>query len=213
MGLGWLPDRLPCVSDFGGGETAMDKLGQIDRTRVIDLNGIAYYFKAGAGFHPEVLISSHGGYSSGAKKDLDIKGGITLKYYVKHGQTQKDFGIDRFCAEIRPPVVETCTVKTYNYSLTKYQGDHGNVNETYDFISNLDSRVTSHNTKMKKAWEHDPEFQAKVGNLAPFDVVTVRNRCYSSSVDLKTILSLIRRCRRAYTNPTTVHRFFCRSRM
>jgi hypothetical protein len=174
-----------------------------------------YYWKAVAGhFQDRVIISAHGGISAKAAADLTVPAGLTLHYYVIHGVIQGDFGLTAFAAPT-PPVPLAPIIaggqNTYNYDLSKYQGRHGNVNETYASIIAGGDNASRHNAMLDTL---TPEDIARVGGNVTgrqslYDIVTVRNRWWSRGSDLKSALKKIRALRG--NSLVTVECFFCRS--
>ena len=192
----------------------MNKLIGLDQGRISKLGDIAYYWAAeDVQLQDDVIISAHGGIKRSAGEDLTVKPNLTLKYYVDHGLTQGDFGLGKFAAPTPPVAVQTVLAggKTYNYELSKYQGRHNEKGkETYATIQTQSDNAKRHNTTLDVEFPNGvyPPNVARRQQL--FDVVSIRNRWWTSGSDLKTILDLILKHR---GKGATIHCFFCRSFM
>lgn len=195
----------------------MDKLDGLDRKRVATLGMCAYYWRAESGkFQDTVIISAHGGIKKTTKEDLMIPQNYVLFYYTTHGATAGDFGINKFAAPTPPPHIGHPMhggKYTYNYELSKYQGRHGNPAETYKSIQAQSTSATNHNNILNNLTDAERHKLAgqSAGVQKLYDVVTIRNRFFSSGSDLKTILEQIGRLRGQVSNNLVIHCFFCRS--
>lgn len=192
-----------------------NKLGGLDEDRVTRLGKIAYYWAAKEDeFQNDVIISAHGGIRRSAEADLDIDRRLTLKYYVDHGFVLPDPGYQPFAAPTPPVAKETVTgnlsEKSYNYELSKYQGRHNKAGETYSRIQNAATLGIQHNKTLDEMFPEGILPTNVAGRQTLFDVVSVRNRWWSSGSDLKTILALILAHRK---RGGIIHCSFCRSYM
>lgn len=85
----------------------------------------------------DCIISAHGGYMF-ENRAFTVPSGVTLQFFSVHSSTLTDPGINSFQknqAQAKP--VETITGGNMcgNYLLSKYQGKHNNMDETYEKIA------------------------------------------------------------------------------
>ncbi len=183
-----------------------------------------YLFTTGVGsYADECVISAHGGYSSSTKK-FSVQA-TSLKYYVNHGDVQQDFGIAKFGGTgiTKPEVIEPIGAgqQSYNYELSKYQGRHGGTKnkpaETYDSIKgeqiSINEAVEAQKLMIEKliakGESQDRLDKVRAAVSRSFDVVTVRNRWFSSGTNLKDVIAQISKVHKY----SVYHCFFCRSKM
>jgi hypothetical protein len=93
----------------------------------------------------DCIISAHGGYMF-ENRDFTVPSGITLQFFSVHSSTLTDPGINAFQKNQAQAIpVETIQggAKCRNYLLSKYQGKHNKMDETYESIA---SGVTQQDT-------------------------------------------------------------------
>ena len=141
-----------------------------------------------------LLISAHGG---AVYKQFSVPSGINLHFYTKHGDSIFDPGVYNIMKGDFQPVESIGSGGTCeDYWLSKYQGSHGNPEETYDSIQrNIKQNAQCLSNRGRNFAYH-------------FDVLTVRNRWNNfSGVKLSTVLELLAQ---NYHNYREVHCSFCR---
>jgi len=85
----------------------------------------------------DCIISAHGGYMF-ENKAFTVPKGVTLRFYSPHSSSLLDPGLGTFQRSASQAIpVETFTGGQIccNYLLSKYQGRHGNEDETYESIA------------------------------------------------------------------------------
>lgn len=149
----------------------------------------------------EVLISAHGG-AVGSNVLFTVPAGVTVNFYTFHGFSLIDPGLALAKARPEPKEAITGPGKSNDYFLSKYQGRHGNVNETYDDIDEavrgeakrtLDAR--SKLRQLQAGGASGPKVamaRANVDSSHPFNVVTIRNRFFSGAVRLSDVVHQVR---------------------
>jgi hypothetical protein len=165
----------------------------------------------------DCIISAHGGYISEIFA-FDVPRGVTLRFYSPHSSTLIDPGLGSFQRkESRALAIEILHggERCKNYRLQKYQGHHGNENETYESIANgvlqQDLVRGSMFGKLMRA-KHDPNstpdylqnLLIDLGRQYGGSVLTVRNRW-----DAKLGVSLSDAIDAARTEMPTIRNFFC----
>ncbi len=156
-----------------------------------------------------LLISAHGGYMDlwGPLKSniIRVPEWTQLYFYAAHGSTIRDPGVYNILKgnfQVSETVGSGGSVT--NYELSKYQGSHGNENETYASIS---ANIDQNNGVLE-----DVQSGAnKSRNYAfRFDVLTVRNRRFRSDPTLSDVFAALAENNYRYEN---IHCSFCRSPM
>lgn len=160
-----------------------------------------------------LLISAHGGFMNLkgplGSSSFAVPSWTQLHFYAPHGSTIANPGIyDLMKGEYE--VLETFAAgdTVTNYELSKFQGKHGDEDETYESITGNVKRnreqVSWLSEQMTSGKAHGPG-----RNFAfNFDVLTVRNRVLRSSPTLKDALSELGKHGFRYEN---IHCSFCRS--
>lgn len=159
-----------------------------------------------------LVITAHGGIWRGSSRTIHYAHG-DLHYYSKHGVTTDDNGLERFKVDSfnESQRVETVIkhAKTYNYGLSKYQGRHGNENETYESIMR-DSLATFVPKKINAIGVGAQGFERYNTSSGTFDILTVRNRYkgLTTGVNLQRVFEELHN--RSYLYKS-IHCYFCRS--
>ena len=115
----------------------------------IEIGSYAYLFKSSTD-RVNCVISAHGGYIF-ENRSFTVPNGVSLKFFAYHGNASMDEGLstvlDRL-AEVQP--VETLGENqvSKNYLLTKFQGRHGEENETYESIMGDVGRIDATRQKL-----------------------------------------------------------------
>jgi hypothetical protein len=173
----------------------------------IDINGKMYLIKKSlTGYAPSLVISAHGGIKENGAPTFHTKWG-TLHFYSVHGQATDDLGIRNFCSGGKDNQRTESIVATsncYDYDLSKYQGKHNNVGESYESIEGSQNYVDDFNELLLQAGDRAPKGSKQ---MVDFDVLTIRNRWYNKNVTLSQALSAIGKLNQ-YAD---VHCYFCRS--
>lgn len=166
--------------------------------------------KTAGAYADNLVISAHGGIDKNKPPVFSVKSS-RLYFYSIHGQATSDLGISNFIyggrITQRAEIIEPGG-NCFDYSLSKYQGMHagkkGKPAETYESIEKSQNYVDEYNQLLVEAGD-----QAPVGSIPAkdFDVLTIRNRWWSSDVTLKNTLEAVSRIR-VYP---VVHCYFCRS--
>lgn len=137
----------------------------------------------------DCIISAHGGYMS-ENRSFTVPSGITLQFFSVHSSTLTDPGINAFQknqAQAKPVETIQGGATCRNYLLSKYQGRHNEMDETYEKIatgvSNQDTLRSAFGNKLFNDASTTTGSQDKVEqtllNLARNhggSVLTVRNR-------------------------------------
>lgn len=170
-----------------------------------------YLFKKDPGrFTRQLVISAHGGIDRRATPDKPLPFG-TLHWYSKHGDPTSDLGLSKFVWGNRSQRVLPSTRKGqlyYDYALSKYQGRHGNPNETYDKIQRILDAIDTNRRTWKEA-SHENRQRYKMSEPIQFDVLTIRNRFLMRDVTLSAAL----RALADINEYEHIHCYFCRSFM
>ena len=162
------------------------------------------FYKDGGNSNTDLVISAHGGYwarpelgkQTGCLRNIPGFGGWfkvpvgeTLHFYVPHKYVLDDPEISNALQGLTHKF-ESSPAGTLvrNYRLNKYQGKHGNEQETYNHISqSID----------------DPR--------AFFDVLTIKNRWWKiGGITLKAALEQLSKATSQYSD---IYCLFCRSRI
>lgn len=150
-----------------------------------------------------LLVTAHGGYMDVrgplGSKNFKVPSWTQLHFYGAHGLSLLDPGVyDIMKGEYQVSETAGPGDSVTNYELSKYQGRHGNINETYTSISaNIQTNLNRLDVNSR--------------NFAfIFDVLTVRNRILRSDPSLKDMLNELDSHGYRYEN---IHCIFCRSPM
>lgn len=176
--------------------------------------GDRFYLFADDAFDSEtdhLIISAHGGYSNLfgplGSKSTKVPDWTQLHFYAGHGNSIIDPGIyDLMKGNHQTKETSGPGSRVTNYTLSKYQGRHGNADETYDSLKN---NVRRNIDRLDYIDE-----QAALGTALDrnfgfrFHVLTVRNRRFKSDPRLSDALAALDRAGRRYEN---IHCSFCRS--
>jgi len=158
----------------------------------------------------ELVISSHGGYWSYLTGSITVPEWTTLHLFGPHGAALADPGVNNVAYglgiyESIPP-----GGRVRNYSLSKYQGRHGNPDEDYDAIMR---GIDSNREMVQMFLGADAAAQAKYSAMGTkfenFDVLTVRYRKFRFAPSLKNVLEILGRTDK-WKYPH-IHCVFCRS--
>ena len=160
-----------------------------------------------------LLITAHGGYASKGgvfskkTKQFKVPGWCQLYFYGDHTFTLKDPKIYPIMkGEYQVKMTIPSGGMVMDYELSKYQGKHGNKDETYDSIkSNIDQNnkaVTGDDFEYRNKQSRNYQYS--------FDVLTVRNRVGSGDPTLSELLKALDQGGFRYEN---IHCSFCRSDM
>lgn len=197
-----------------------------DLTRRRDLGGKLWLWTQRQwALSDKVIISSHGGMMTSGVRTFQVLPTETFYFYSVQGQGAKASSLGSATYE------NTATERVGpgpcpNYTLSKFQGDHGGPNgerlETYGSIQQIQAQKDTTDTMFNNAFaEYGPAaaMRALGGNMPggvqwqvgdqrqDFDVLTVRNRFYSSSVTLE---YAVRKLRELH-NYREIHCAFCRT--
>ena len=158
----------------------------------------------------QLVISAHGGIRKTRSPTFTIPYGV-LQFYSDHGVVTDDFGLQNFAiggknGQKRDTLQfgDTC----YNYDLSKYQGRHNKANETYESILKNQRYVHELRMNQQYAISNVEGYRIPPGTAATnFDVLTIRNRFFHKSMNLKRALDEVGRIHQ-YQN---IQCYFCRS--
>jgi hypothetical protein len=198
-------------------------------SRVQLLNGTLYLFKYHlTGYAPKLIVSAHGGQGA-SPATFPLKGKERLLFYSAHGNAAPGRSL-YFAAGMRDvgeseskPIEELAApTQSHNYRLVKYQGVHSAEGETYEKLQRMQEasaatfkRMTKNPHKLwKKSATVVPDQYLTDADLPDvrdplaFDILTIRNRAYSTVVTLDTVMSEVRKLSHAYEQ---IHCSFCRS--
>ena len=192
-----------------------------------------YLFTDHAGRAENLLITSHGGYfarpefgkQTGRGKNIPGLGGwlevpewTTLYFYGPHKAVLQDPSIAKVFAGMKYLEQVPAGDKVRNYRLSKYQGKHGNKEETYltiqgdiernrNFISMRDDAILNPEITLDWIIKH-------CGKPFPkFDVLTVRAR-YSVLMAMGiTVRDVLKQLEDKDYKYRHIHCVFCRSRI
>jgi hypothetical protein len=172
----------------------------------------------------DCIISAHGGFVS-ENRGFRVPKGVNLLFYGEHGASLIDPGIaDFFRNQGRALVTDTAGTGDWcrNYLLSKYQGTHNNVGETYDQIKTTvntrDLVRTNHfKTLMSASSSTNPDpMRAKLSmeqlKAGPGgSILTIRNRWdVFAGIPL---LDAIKAAKKEMPTLRDFHCIFCRSAM
>jgi hypothetical protein len=174
-----------------------------------------YIFTAGEGINDradELVISSHGHFWFRAE-EFTVPDWTTLHFYGPHKKALQDPTL----ASVGWQSVEAYEVfkpgsRARNYTLSKYQGRHGNKDETYERIAHeveLDREMV---LNFLNASEEEQRKYAGTGmTFENWDVLTIRHRRFRYNPSLKSVLEVMGRTEQ-WRYPH-IHCSFCRCRI
>jgi hypothetical protein len=162
-----------------------------------------------------LLITAHGGYMNLGgplgSSNLTVPSWTRLHFYAPHGSTIANPGIyDIMKGEYQ--VLESAGPgdSVTNYSLSKFQGRHGDASETYQSISKDVARNADQLSYQQEIMTSGNAKGPGRNFAFNFDVLTVRNRRLCADPSLKEALETLARHGYRYEN---IHCSFCRSGM
>ncbi len=162
-----------------------------------------------------LLITAHGGYMNVngplGSKTFTVPGWTRLHFYAPHGSTIANPGIyDIMKGEYQ--VLESAGPgsQVTNYELSKFQGRHGDANETYESIGKDVARNADQLSYQEEIMTSGRAKGPGRNFAFNFDVLTIRNRVLRSDPTLKEALETLGRQGFRYEN---IHCSFCRSGM
>jgi len=209
-----LTSRKPAAGQLGNQDSAADAGGDVVANQIA--LGEKFYLFTANGFDREtdhLIISAHGGYwnlfGPLGSSSIPVPDWTRLHFYAAHGSTISD-------PEIYPlmrgdyQVSETVSPgsRVTDYTLSKYQGRHGNRNETYTSIDRHIDRNIDHLSYIAEQAALGVSSQRNFGFR--FHVLTVRNRWFQFSPTLSEALATLDRGGWRYEN---IHCSFCRNPM
>ena len=167
-----------------------------------------------------VIITAHGGHTVVTKTNtFEVPEGLVLRFYSDDGASVLDPGFSRFFSRVSVPKEiiserEIC----FDYILSKYQGRHGNKNETYASLGNdiddMYAMAKVHADGIETFADFWPEraddsraIHAQAKNVPA--ILTVRNRWFKGDMTLSLALACIQS---AAPSVRIVDCLFCRSR-
>lgn len=162
-----------------------------------------------------LLISAHGGFLNLGgplgSKNFSVPAWARLHFYAPHGSTIANPGIyDIMKGEYQ--VLESAGPgdRITNYGLSKFQGRHGDPNETYTSIGQDVARNADQLSYQEEIMTSGRAKGPGRNFAFNFDVLTIRNRRLRSDPTLKEALDTLDRHGFRYEN---IHCSFCRSPM
>jgi hypothetical protein len=191
--------------------------------RQIPLGKRMYLFMDDDSQADELIITSHGGYYEAGKfgagtKKIPVPDWTSLAFYGPHTYVLADPSLSNVLnGGIKIYKTAGPGKNVINYSLSKYQGKHGNKNETYATImTSIGSNRNLEIMRQEALGSGDNDKIAMVNKIAPnafpkFDVLTVRNRYFKGGdPNLLDVLDELDRTDHKYSK---IHCVFCRSPM
>jgi hypothetical protein len=149
----------------------------------------------------ECLISAHGG-TKGGNELFQVPDRVTVQFYTYHGFSLIDPGLALAAARPAPKEVIEGPGMCHEYLLSKYQGRHGGGKESYDDVERAvkseADRLLGARSKLRalEAQGASPTklamAQSNVATSHPFNVVTIRNRFFSGTMRLSTLIQQVR---------------------
>ena len=172
----------------------------------------------------DCIISAHGGFLS-ESRTFTVPGKLELRFYSSHGASVIDPSIAEFFrAQERAAPVETFTggAACPNYLLSKYQGTHNQMGETYGLVNtamtNRDKQRGKNFNAMMRAGDPskpNPDLQRmymdQLTNAPGASVLTIRNR-WNVLMGV-TLSDAVKEVRKAIPTIGVIHCLFCRSYM
>ena len=143
-----------------------------------------------------VIISSHGGHAMvGGTNSFTVGDDTVLQFYSDDRYSVNDPGFTNFFTSLGAPKEVLSTGDTcYDYILTKYQGTHNKMKETYesigaaiDHMTNLAQDYAKVAAQQSSAGKSDiaAKYEAKAAHASKVPaVLTVRNRKFRSNMTL-----------------------------
>lgn len=189
----------------------------------IALGSNLYLFKSSTN-SVDCIISAHGGFIS-ESRTFTVPASTELRFYSSHGASVIDPSIAQFFrAQERATPVETCHAgdDCKNYLLSKYQGDHNQMGETYGLVNTVmtnrdKQRGKNFNALMRAGNPDSPNvdmqkmYLEQLTNAPGASVLTIRNRWnVLMGVTLKDAVKAVRK---AIPTIRVFHCLFCRSYM
>jgi hypothetical protein len=175
-----------------------------------------FLHRAGA-YAPKLIISAHGGIRRQNSPQFVVPAGVKLYFYSQHGDTAKASSLSSAMLNGQHTDTVAAPQRCFNYNLTKFQGEHQEANatatrgETYASIQQLQDGKDDRQkmvADLLSAGLPVPMADAYAGGLKDFDILTIRNRFWTSTgVTLENAISAVRKLH-AYRD---IHCSFCRS--
>lgn len=157
----------------------------------------------------ELIVSAHGGYWVGLSGTFRVPDWTILHFMSPHKTTLSDPTVRRVMGGI--PVYESFGPGDVvrNYQLSKYQGRHNDMGETYASIE--DDIESNRRTAQLAAEQPGPELEklrARGVKFESIDVLTVRNRKLRIPPTLSEVINELDKDIRRYPN---IYCVICRS--
>ena len=181
----------------------------------IEIGRYVYLFKSSTD-SVNCVISAHGGYIF-ENRSFTVPNGVALKFFANHGNAAMDAGMSTFLNKLAgAQPVETLVANQVckNYLLTKYQGRHGEENETYATImrdvDGIDTARQKWMDRIDKAKQEGGKeatlnsYLLSLAKISGASVITIRNRFnVLTGIPLADVIRDVRRVE------PTISNFYC----
>lgn len=178
-------------------KSAMKKMGTQEGFTVYSLEGRMYLLLPKDGTD-RVIISAHGGRSK-STRDFRVPSDVVLRFYSEDTNTVLDPGFSKFYQSEAAPKEIACEGDTsFDYCLSKYQGGHNKMGETYQSIAKAinDSARTKKSLLTTASKTTDAKVKNKLLNGAAREklaaVLTIRNRMLRGDVNLSSAIDQVK---------------------
>lgn len=175
----------------------MKQMGKQEGFNVFGLEDRLYLFIPETGTD-RVIISAHGGREKNTNA-FQVPDDVVLRFYSDDKNTVLDPGFSNFYSrEAAPKEILTETDKCYDYTLSKYQGSHNKMGETYGSIAKALSGAAKTKANLLKSAETAKSdksknlFLNKANQEKMAAVLTVRNRLFRSDISLSYAISQVK---------------------
>lgn len=181
-------------------KSKMKKMGEQEGFIVHAIEGCMYLLVPKEGAN-RVIISAHGGRSKNTK-DFRVPKDMVLRFYSEDTNTVLDPGFSNFYEkEAAPKEIVYEGEPCFNYSLSKYQGGHNKMGETYDSIAKtINSAAKQRKSLLTDAGHAESVGKTKQANIMKnmaaghklAAVLTIRNRVMRGDVSLAFALEQVK---------------------
>lgn len=165
-----------------------------------------------------LIISAHGGHTLTTTNKFNVPTDTILRFYSEDKNSVLDPGFNKFYEkEAVPKEIISEGESCFDYVLTKYQGSHNKMGETYDSIAKTMNAVFKQRNALladaaKAGAKGNTKAQDKMLNMAAANktpaVLTIRNRHFRSDVNLSFALEQVKK---EYSGIQLIDCLFCRS--
>lgn len=180
-------------------KTKMKDLGTQQGLQVLELGDLLYLLLPTTPTD-RVVISAHGGHAVLSKTNqFVVPSDVVLQFYSDDTKSVLDPGFNNFYRqEAAPKEIITEGEKSFDYLLSKYQGKHGNADETYESIAKVVNDTVAAKSNLQGFAARASSDKGRDGFLRSASrekvaaVVTVRNRWFKGEATLSLVVDAVK---------------------